>query len=84
MEIHLSWYAENLELILCQKFQFYLVEEIKNENKKRTRASLLQSSEDGKQEIILCGLTEKWLDKWLQDLRPKIVLRINERVLSID
>ena len=29
---------------------------IKNKNKKRTRASHFQSSEDGKQEFFLCGL----------------------------
>ena len=32
------------------------MENIKDKNKKRTRASLFQSSEDGKQEIFLCGL----------------------------
>ena len=46
-----------VKLLLSQKSQFDLVEKIKNKNKKRTRASLFQSSEDGKQEIFLCGLT---------------------------
>ena len=44
---------ENVKLFLSQKFQFKTVEKIKNKN--RTRASLFQSSEDGKQEKILCG-----------------------------
>ena len=42
---------ENAKLFLSQKSQFDLVEKIKNKNKKRTRASLFLSSEDGKQEI---------------------------------
>ena len=42
---------ENVKLFLSQKSQFDLVEKIKNKNKKRTRASLFQSSEDKKQEI---------------------------------
>ena len=42
---------ENAKLFLSQKSQFDLVEKIKDKNKKRTRASLFQSSEDGKQEI---------------------------------
>ena len=41
---------ENVKLFLSQKSQFQLVEKIKNKNKKRMRASLFQSSEDGKQE----------------------------------
>ena len=40
-----------LRLFLSQKPQFEREEKIKNKNKKRTRASLFQSSEDGKQEI---------------------------------
>ena len=44
---------ENAKLFLSQKSQFDLVERIKNKNKKRTRASLFQSSEDGKQEFFL-------------------------------
>ena len=47
---------ENVKLFLSQKSQFDLVEKIKN--KKRTRASLFQSSEDRKQEIFLCGLNQ--------------------------
>ena len=43
-------------IVPVSKSQFDLVKKIKNENKKRTRASLFQSSEDGKQEIFLCGL----------------------------
>ena len=42
-------YVENVELFLSQKSQFDLVEQ---KNKNRTRASLSQSSEDGKQEIL--------------------------------
>ena len=42
---------ESVKLFLSQKPQFDFVEKIKNKNKKRTRASLFQSSEDGKQEI---------------------------------
>ena len=42
---------------MSQKSQFGLVEKIKDENKKRTRASLFRSSEDGTKEIFLCGLT---------------------------
>ena len=41
---------EIVKLFLSQKSQFDLVEKIKNKNKNRTRASLFQSSEDGKQE----------------------------------
>ena len=47
---------KNVKLLLSQKSQFDLAEKIQNKNKKRTRASLFQSSEDGKQEIFLCGL----------------------------
>ena len=43
---------ENLRLFLSQKPQFEREEKIKNKNKKRTRASLFRSSEDGKQEIL--------------------------------
>ena len=42
---------ENVKLFLSQNSKFDLVEKIKNKNKKRTRASRSQSSEDGKQEI---------------------------------
>ena len=48
---------ENGKLFLSQKSQFDLVEKIKNKDKKRTRASLSQSSEDGKQEKNLCSLS---------------------------
>ena len=41
---------ENVKLFLSQKSQFDLVEKIKNKNEESTRASLSQSSEDGKQE----------------------------------
>ena len=41
---------ETVKLLLSQKSQFKLMEKIKNKNKNRTRASLFQSSEDGKQE----------------------------------
>ena len=41
---------ENVKSFLSQKSQFDHVEKIKDKNKKRTRASLFQSSEDGKQE----------------------------------
>ena len=41
---------ENAKSFLSQKSQFDLVEKIKNENKKRTRAPLSQSSEVEKQE----------------------------------
>ena len=44
---------ENVKLFLSQKFQFDLVEKIKNKDKKRTRASVFQSSEDGKQENFM-------------------------------
>ena len=44
---------ENVKLFLSQKSQFDLLEKIKNKNKNRTRASLFQSSEYGKQEIFL-------------------------------
>ena len=47
---------EIVKLFLSQKYQFDLVEKVKNKNKSRTRASLFQSSEDGKQEYFLCGL----------------------------
>ena len=40
---------ENAKFFLSKKFE--LVEKIKGENKNRTRASLFQFSEDGKQEI---------------------------------
>ena len=44
---------ENVKSFLSQKSQFQLLEMIKNENKKRTRASVFQSSEDGKQENFM-------------------------------
>ena len=53
---------ENVELFLSQKSQFDLVEKIENKNEKCMRASLFQSSEDGKQENFLCGLSLGW--KW--------------------
>ena len=52
IEIHFSWYVENVRLFLSQKSQFELEEKIKNKIKNCTRASLIQSSEDGKQEIF--------------------------------
>ena len=51
VEIHFTWHVENLKLFFSQKSQFDLVENIKNQNKKRTRTSLFKSLEDGKQEI---------------------------------
>ena len=51
IEIHFTWYVENVKLFLSQKSQFDLVEKIKNKN--RTRASLFQSSEDRKQEFFM-------------------------------
>ena len=53
---------ENVGLFLSQKSQFDLVENIKNKNKKRTRASLFQSSEDGKQEICFMWPNETYLE----------------------
>ena len=44
---------ENVKLFLSQKSQFDPLEKIKNKNKNRTRASLFQSSEDGKQEFFM-------------------------------
>ena len=44
------------KIILVSKSQLDLIEKIRNRNKKRTRALLFQSSEDGKQEKSLCGL----------------------------
>ena len=44
---------ENVKLFLSQKSQFYLVEKIKKKNRKRTRALLFQSSEDGKQDFFM-------------------------------
>ena len=44
---------EHAKLFLSQKSQFDFVETIENKNKNRTRASLFQSSEDGKQEKIV-------------------------------
>ena len=43
---------ENVKLFFSRKSQFHLIEKIKNKNKKRTRASLFQPSEDGKQENV--------------------------------
>ena len=42
---------ENAKLFLSQKSWVDPVEKLKNKNKNRTRASLFQFSEDGKQEI---------------------------------
>ena len=42
---------QKVKIFLSQKSQFGLIEKIKN--KKRTRASLFQSSEDGKQKKIM-------------------------------
>ena len=44
---------ENVKLFFYQKSQFDLVEKIKNKNKNRTRASISQFSEDGKQEFLM-------------------------------
>ena len=49
IEIHFTWYVENVKLFFSQKSQIDLVEKIKNKDKNRTCASLFQSSEDGKQ-----------------------------------
>ena len=51
IEIHLSWYVENVKLFLSQKSQFDLVEKIKDKN--RMRASLFQSSEEGNKKSFL-------------------------------
>ena len=52
----------NVEWFLSQKSQFDLEEKIRNNNKKRTCASLLQSSEDRKQEIFYMALSNLRLD----------------------
>ena len=46
IEIHFTWYVENVKLFLSQKSKFDLVEKLKNKNKKR----------DGKQEIFYVAL----------------------------
>ena len=46
IEIHFTWYVENVKLFLSQKSRFHFVEEIKNKDKNRTCRSLFQSSED--------------------------------------
>ena len=53
------------KIILVSKISFDLVEKIKNNNKNRTRASLFQSSEDGKQKKFLCGLNGTHLENTL-------------------
>ena len=50
-------YGKN-KIILVSKISIWPCR--KDKNKKRTRASLFQSSEDGKQEFFLCGLTDIW------------------------
>ena len=55
---------ENVKLLLSQKSHLDLVEKIKYKNKNRTRASLFQSSEDGKQEKFLCGLSMPYYCWW--------------------
>ena len=52
IEIHFTWYVENVKLLLSEKSQFKPEEKIKNKNKNRTRASIFQSSEDEKQETF--------------------------------
>ena len=47
IEIH----VENVELFLSQKYQFDLVEKIRNKDENRTLTSLFQSSEDRKQDM---------------------------------
>ena len=59
IEIHFTWYVENVQLFFSQKSQFDLVEKMKN--KKRMRASHFQSSEDGKQKKNYVALN---LRKW--------------------
>ena len=49
---------ENVKLLLSQTSQFHPLEKMKNKSKKRTRATLFPSSEEGKQENLLFGLTE--------------------------
>ena len=49
---------ESVKNFLSQESKFDPVEKIKNKNKNRRRASLFGSSEDGKQEISLCGLSK--------------------------
>ena len=46
----------NVKLFLSHKSQIYLVEDKENKNEYRTRASLFQSSEDGKQEFFYVAL----------------------------
>ena len=60
IEMHFTWYVENVKLSLSRKSQFDLLEKIKNKDKKRTHASLFQSLEDGKQEIFFNFLHIMW------------------------
>ena len=52
IEIHFS-YVESVKIFLSQKSKYDLSVNMKNRIKDRTRASLFQSSEDGKQEFFL-------------------------------
>ena len=47
---------ENVKLFLFQKSKFNPVQKVKNKDKNRTCASLLQSLDDGIREFFLCGL----------------------------
>ena len=48
--------CEKCKIIPVSKILISLCRKYENENKKRTRASIFQSSEDGKQEIFLYRL----------------------------
>ena len=47
---------ENVELFLSEKSQFDLVEKIKNENKYRTRASLLNLQRTGNKKFFYVAI----------------------------
>ena len=60
IEMYFPWYVDNTKLFLSQ---FDPAENIKNENKNRTRASLFKSSEEGNKNLFSCGLykTLHWI-----------------------
>ena len=67
IEIHFTWYVENVKSFLSQKSQFDIVEKIKNKNKNRTRASPFQSPDDGKQEYFYVALSVQAIEVEVSD-----------------
>jgi len=56
IEIHFTWYVENVELFLSQKSQFDLVEKIKNKIRNARAHQFFNLQRTGNKKKNLCGL----------------------------